>query len=256
MRTLAVTFATVATLFAAGCAGSGGQTKSETPPTPAARAEPAVPDPPLPPGATLTRDPSNGTVRFLKGQNLSRELDVEPMFTATRNAGDAEGVARTFLTAYEPLFRLDDLDQELVLRRVDVDKNGSSHVRYDQVYRGMPILDAQLIVHLDRNRRVVLVSGKYITTPNDLADDAPKLTAAEARAIAEREGALAAGACGACSAELVVFLEKYKPPRLAWRVGVPLDSVGALERTIDAEDGALLRSDPVALSKKYRQKPQ
>jgi hypothetical protein len=250
---LAVTLATVATLFAAGCAGGGGQTKSEEPAAPAA---PAVPDPPLPAGAELTRDPSNGTVRFLKGQNLSRELDVEPMFTATRNAGDAEGVARAFLTAYEPLFRLDQLDQELVLRRVDVDKNGSSHVRFDQVYRGIPILDAQLIVHLDRNRRVVLVSGKYITTPNGLADDKPKLTADEARTIAEREGALAAGSCAACDTDLVVFLEKYKAPRLAWRVGVPLDSVGALERTIDAGDGALLRSDPVALSKKYRQKQQ
>jgi Zn-dependent metalloprotease len=248
MRMLAVILATVATLFAAGCAV---RSREATPPAAA-----AVPEPPLPAGATLTRDPSNGTVRFLKGQDLSRELDVEPMFTATRNAGDAEGVARTFLAAYAPLFRLDQIDQELVLRRIDLDKNGSTHVRFDQVYRDMPILESQLIVHLDRNRRVVLVSGKYVTTPTHLANATPKLTADDARTIAAREGALAEGACAACKADLVVFLEKYQAPRLAWRVGVPLDSVGALERTIDAENGALLRSVPVALSKKWRQKQQ
>ena len=44
--------------------------------------------------------------------------------------------------------------------------------------------------------------------------------------------------------------------RLAWRVGVPPESVGVLERTIDAEDGTLLRSLPVALSKKWREKQQ
>ena len=175
------------------------------------------------------------------------------MFRANRNAGDAEGVARAFLEAYASVFHLDDPGEELVLRRIDLDKNGSTHVRFDQSFRGMPIPGSQLIVHLDRNRRVVLVSGKYLPTPLDLVVE-PKLSADDARAIAEREGGLAEGACAACSADLVVFAEGSQPLRVAWRVGVPLESVGALERTIDAENGALLRSLPVALSKKWRQK--
>ena len=192
-------------------------------------------------------------MRFLKGKDLSRELDLEPMFRATRNAGDAEGVARAFLSAYAPTFRLEDPSTELVLRRIDLDKSGSTHVRFDQRFHDLAIPGAQLIVHLDRDRRVVLVSGRYLPTPDDLVV-APKLSADDARGIAEREGGLAAGACATCAADLVVFAEKHQPLRVAWRVGVPLDSTGALERTIDAESGALLRSVPVALSKKWRQK--
>jgi Zn-dependent metalloprotease len=119
----------------------------------------------------------------------------------------------------------------------------------------MAIPEAQLVVHLDRSRRVVLVSGKYIRTPADF-EATPKLSADDARAAAEREGGLAAGACTACAADLVLFTEQNSPLRLAWRVGVPIDSIGALERTIDAEDGTLLRSRPVALSRKWREKQQ
>ena len=230
----------VVTLFASGCAGRTG-------------AAPQAPEVALPRGATLTRDPASGTVLFLKGKDLSRELDLEPVFRAKRNAGDAEGVARAFLAAYAPVFRLAEPNEELVLRRIDLDKNGSTHVRFDQAFRGLPIPGAQLIVHLDRGRRVVLVSGKYIQTPADFAMT-PKLSADDARAAAEREGGFAAGACAACAADLVLFAEKNQPPRLAWRVGVPIDSAGALERTIDAENGALLRSLPVALSRKWREK--
>ena len=244
MRLLAVTLSMVATLSASGCAGGSG---AATP------APPAVPEPPLPVGATLTRDPVTGTVLFLKGQDLSRELDVEPMFRANRGAGDAEGVARAFLAAYAPIFRLDQPNEELVVRRIDLDKIGTTHVRFDQTWRGMPIPGAQLIVHLDRDRRVVLVSGKYFATPDDL-ETAPKLSADEARAIAAREGGFAEGGCAQCAADLVVFAEKKQPMRLAWRVGVPPDSIAALERTIDALDGTLLRSLPVALSKKWREK--
>jgi hypothetical protein len=248
MRLPAALLVVVAILSAPGCAGHG----TATAPAPA---PPSAPEPPLPEGAALTRDPATGTVLFLKGQNLSRELDVEPMFRANRGAGDAEGVARAFLSAYAPIFRLDEPNEELVVHRIDLDKIGTTHVRFDQVYRGTPIPGAELIVHLDRDRRVVLVSGKYFATPRDL-ELTPKLTADDARAIAAREGGLGEGGCAACAADLVVFAENKKPMppmRLAWRVGVPLESIGALERTIDAEDGTLLRSLPVALSKKWRQ---
>ncbi len=248
MRLLAVMLALATALAATGCAGPRNS-------APAVAPAPAVAEPPLPAGATLTRDPVTGTVLFLKGQNLSRELDVEPMFRASRGAGDAEGVARAFLVTYAPIFRLDQPNEELVVRRIDLDKLGTTHVRFDQLYRGMPIPGAQLIVHLDRDRRVVLVSGKYFATPTGLATT-PKLSADDARAIAAQAGGFAEGACAVCPADLVVFAEKRQPMRLAWRVGVPPDSIDALERTIDAEDGTLLRSLPVALSKKWREKQQ
>ena len=200
----------------------------------------------LPAGATLTRDPVTGTVRFLKGQNLSRELDGDPLFRASRNSGDAEAVARAFLSAYAAVFRLEDPNREMTKQRIDVDRIGTTHVRFEQAYRDLPIPGAELIVHLDRERRVVLASGSYIATPRDL-DATPTISAEGARAIAVREGNLGADACSACATDLVVFAERGALPRLAWRVAAPAGAIAASERWIDAQSGAPLRSLPVAI---------
>lgn len=195
-------------------------------------AEPALPD-----GASLDRDWTTGTVRFLKGQNLSRDLDGDPAFKASRSAGDAEGVARAFLAHFQPLWRLDDPKAELALRRVDVDRSGASHVRFTQMWRGLPVPAAELIVHLDRARRVVLVSGSYFASPRDVAIE-PKLDAAAARD---------AAGCAACAADLVVFAERGKPSRLAWRVAAPSGRIQGEEITVDAKSGDVLRRLPAAL---------
>ncbi len=228
----------MAALFAASTSLAAGPPQKNVAPK-------AVRESGLPTGATLMRDPESGTVRFLKGQNLSRELDGDPLFRAARNAGDAEAVARSFLTAYAALFRLDDPKRELVMTRIDVDRIGTTHVRFDQRYRDLPIPGAEVIVHLDRERSVVLVSGGYIETPREL-DVAPAITADAARSIAARAGDLDAAVCSACATDLVVFAERGAPPRLAWRVAAPAGAITASERWIDAQSGAPLRALPVA----------
>lgn len=206
----------------------------------------AAPEPALPTGATLTRDPATGTVRFLKGQNLSRDLDGDPLFRAARNSGDAETVARAFLTAYAAVFRLEDPNREMAKKRIDVDRIGTTHVRFEQTYHELSIPGAELIVHLDRERRVVLASGTYIATPREL-DGTPAISANDARAIAARAGDLGADVCNACATDLVVFAERGAPPRLAWRVAASAGAIDGVERWIDAQSGAPLRSLPVAI---------
>ncbi len=236
-----VAFLAAAVLFAASACAGGAVAPSK-----GTSVASAAPEPPLPTGATLTRDPATGTVRFLKGQNLSRDLDGDPLFRAARASGDAEAVARAFLNAYAAVFRLDDPNRELANKRIDLDRIGTTHVRFDQTYQDLPIPGAELIVHLDRERRVVLVSGSYIATPRELAVT-PAISANDARAIAARAGDLGADACDACATDLVVFAERGAPPRLAWRVAAPAGSIAASERWIDAQSGAPLRSLPVAI---------
>ncbi|RIK92980.1 MAG: hypothetical protein DCC71_24265 [Proteobacteria bacterium] len=195
-------------------------------------------EPGLPADATLTRDPETGTVRFLRGPDLSRELDADPAFRAARAAGDAEGVARAFLQRYAEPLRLDDPRAELALQRIDVDRIGSTHVRFEQRHRGLPIPGAGLIVHLDRERRVNLVSGSYVATPRDVAAE-PALSADAARA--------AAGDCAACAADLVVFAERGRDARLAWRVAPPAERIAGEVLTVDAKSGEVLRREPVSI---------
>lgn len=203
------------------------------------------PVPKLPPKSELVRDPANQTVRFFKGQDLSRDLDLDPAFKATRAAGDAEGVARAFLDLFAGLWRLDDPKTELALRRVDVDRSGASHVRFDQVWRGIPVADAKLNVHLDRDRKVVLANGSYVPTPREVPTT-PSIDATAARAAAARE--LATEPCASCAVDLVVFAEADEDPRLAWRVAPEKARIRGEEVMVDAASGAVLRRVPASQS--------
>jgi hypothetical protein len=203
----------------------------------------------LPRGAALERDLANGTVRFVKGPNLCSDLDADPTFNASRAAGDSEGVARAFLAHYRELWRLDDPATELVKRRIDVERSGASHVRFAQTWRGLDVAGAELIVHLDRERHVVLVNGAYVPTPRTV-DTRPSIDATQARAAAAK----AAGVepCNACTAELVVFAERHETPRLAWRVAPPASQIRGEEILVAADDGDVLRRLPIALSGRPR----
>ena len=197
----------------------------------------------LPSGAALERDLANGTVRFVKGENLCKELDGDPGFKASRTAGDSEGVARAFLVHYRDLWRLDDPNAELVKRRIDVERSGASHVRFAQTWRGFDVHGAELVVHLDRQRHVVLVTGSYVPTPRTV-DTRPSIDAAQAREAAAK--AAGGAPCTACTAELVVFAERHEDPRLAWRVGPPAGQTRGEEILVDAGDGDVLRRLPIS----------
>lgn len=187
-----------------------------------------------------------GTVRFLKGQNLSRDLEGDPVFKANQAAGDSEGVARAFLAHFGDLWGLDDPATELALQSVLVDRSGASHVRFAQQWRGLPVSGAQLFVHLDRERRVVLVNGTYVKSPSDV-DLEPGLDADAARAAAAKE--TGGAPCAACAADLVIFAERGKWARLAWRIGPAPGGLRGEEITVDANDGEVLRRIPAALPK-------
>ena len=229
-RCLAASCAVWVTALALACGGG-----------PPARA--AGPEPKLPRGSQLEREFGTGTIRFLKGQDLSQDLDADPTFKASRLGGDVEGVARAFLRHFSSLWKLDDPDKELVKQRIQVDRTGASHVRFEQAWQGLRIPGAELIVHLDRDRRVVLVTGGYVPTPRGL-ETTPKLDAAEARAAAAKETGTAP--CDACTTELVVFAERGSDARLAWRIAPPKGQIKGEEITVDAKGGSLLRRLPAA----------
>jgi Zn-dependent metalloprotease len=198
----------------------------------------------------LKQDPENQTVRFLRGPDLSQDLDADPAFSAARRAGDSEGVARAYLQHYAALFRLDDPRAELVLQRVDLDRFGTTHVRFEQRIGVYPIPGANLNVHLDRSRRVAMVNGVYVPTPRGF-ETTPKISEADARAIAARE---TGAPCDACAVDAVVFADATSDPRLAWRVAPPEDRLDGSELILDASDGTVLRREPV-VRKKQRAAP-
>jgi len=99
-----------------------------------------------------------GKVRFI-GTDLEHPISQPGRLPA---AATPEEAARQFLGVYGPLFGLLDPSQELEVMRVESRDLGRSFVRFQQVYRSIPVLGGELIVQMDAGKNVVSVSGEVL----------------------------------------------------------------------------------------------
>jgi len=115
-------------------------------------------------------DEATGVPRFLSGR-----IPSPP-------GPDAEAIARGFLRRYKNLYKMRDPDAELSTLRVATDRIGMDHVRFQQVYQGLPVFGAQMITHL-RGKEITSVNGAYI--PEIEVSVEPALSGEEAIEIAK-----------------------------------------------------------------------
>jgi hypothetical protein len=194
----------------------------------------------LPSDAVIRRDPTEGTVIFLRGKNLSEGLEKIVGFRELQSADRFGEIALAFVSAHPALFKLEQPEKELGLKSATRDKMGFKHVRLQQVFEGLPVWGAEMIVHLDKSNHVYLVQGRYIPTPERLSTS-PRLTPAAALHVAAKHVGLGTE-CKGCRSELVVFAKGT--PRLAYRVLVTLSLVKGWALMVDAETGAVLEKIP------------
>lgn len=126
--------------------------------------------------------------------------------------------------------------------------DGSSHVRFNRTYRGLPVIGGDLVVHLDPSKKVESTSvaqDQKITVTTT-----PKISrgAAAQKAIGESK----VGSPTADAAELVVDAREGKPA-LAWRTvvtGVQTDGQTPSRRIVvtDAGSGAVRSSEETILT--------
>jgi hypothetical protein len=197
----------------------------------------------LPSDALIRRDPTKGTVIFLRGKNLSEALERSADFRELQSADRFGEISLAFVSPYRALFNLEEPERELVLKSVTRDKMDFKHVRLQQVFQGIPVWAAEMIVHLDKSNHVYLVQGRYIPTPQGLSTS-PRLTAADALHIAARHVGLGTE-CKGCSSELVVFAKGN--PGLAYRVLATVSLVEGWALMVDAETGAVLEKIPTVI---------
>ena len=129
---------------------------------------------------------------------------------------DAERKSNAFLAEFGSLLGLENAGS-LARESISSDRNGSVHVTYKQVYRGVPVFGGTVKTHVDSAGDLTAVNGTVV--PNIDLDATPRLSAAEAaeRAIAavvndppvSHDGApsgfLSAGALTAASTTLYVY---------------------------------------------------
>ncbi len=176
--------------------------------------------------------PTAGTPRQIKGQVL-QQAQAQSFFSFGKDTHEA--TAQKFLQANRALLRLDDPQAELTLTRQQTDALDRTHLRFDQMYNGLPVWPAELIVHLDPNGHVDLLNGVFVPTPKKL-DTTPVIDEATAVEYA-RTGLTDGDKAEVATSELIIYAPGDTPPRLAWKLELHISLTSRWLVVIDAING-------------------
>ena len=104
------------------------------------------------PGAQIVGTNADGTPHTIQGRLGQADRPLTGFAAAdvhTAIAGSMPGIAS--------LFRLNASD--LQVRKVSVDEQGVSHIRYAQTLNGLPVVGEELVVHVDRSGSIYGANG-------------------------------------------------------------------------------------------------
>ncbi len=130
-----------------------------------------------------------GTVETIQRGNLQRATNgtirwMEGRIEGLHKTSSALAAASVALNQNQTTLLLAKPGEELQIMHQETDELGMAHVRYAQMYRGLPIWGRDVWVHLREDSYII--NGTYEPTPN-IVIDAPRLSNTEAlnRAIAD-----------------------------------------------------------------------
>lgn len=141
------------------------------------------------------------------------------------------------------LYGVEDASREFAPGTVETSKSGYRHVRMNQVYHGLPVVGAQLIVHFDAQGAARVVNGVY--QPVSGVVITPSLSVAEATAIGVADQAALGNPVGAVTeAPALVIYARDTVPTLAYQFtisyGNAKGAVGQWRYWVNALTGSIL----------------
>lgn len=119
---------------------------------------------PRPEDHRLVYNPRNSTVLFF---NRAASTGVITKKKQSMTAMQKTGL--DFLTKNREMFKLNDPQDEVRLTDAIQDEAMTSHLVYQQYYKGIPIWGKGLTLHLDQAGEVYACNGRYIPTPSDMS---------------------------------------------------------------------------------------
>ncbi len=106
---------------------------------------------------SVYRDPEDGTVVFVRNEQKK---------TAVRNARVSfTETGKDFLKSVKKQLRVADPDTEFELLDEQTDELGYHHLRYRQVFRGVPLYGGEALLHTKEAGLVEFMNGKVFPTP-------------------------------------------------------------------------------------------
>ena len=114
---------------------------------------------PLSPQATIAYHTLTGLASYMGSPADGRPIHEA---TAAQREQSGETVARSFLAAYGEAFGLRDAYNDLKVMRETQSDIGTSTVRFQQTYRGIPVLAGEMIVQMDSAKDVLSANGEVL----------------------------------------------------------------------------------------------
>ena len=177
-------------------------------------------------------------VRPTSRVNLRTELPLTLYSVNYKASGTPEEIARSFFRDRGTELGMETEGSDMVLHAVRTTPGGS-RVRFNQVYKGVPVYRSDVAVVLDREGRVRYVSNGY--KPN-LNVDVSMTGKSSAEAISTAMDFLETGRAQSTTGDLMIYAP-YGPGRLVHQVDIITDH-GAGDILVDVMSGDVFRSEP------------
>jgi Zn-dependent metalloprotease len=184
-------------------------------------------------------------VRLREGARTPRVMRAETLQAAEQGPWNDEErgkrTARAFLRDHRQALRLRDPDKEMRLDVDQADELGHRHIRFQQVYRDLPVWANELIVQLDPKGNVITMHGAYSPTPGGKLITRPALDA-EAALVKARAAIEGADKASASPPELLIHAPLQGVSRLAWKIELNVSTKSRWLVFVDAATGKVLET--------------
>ncbi len=188
----------------------------------------------LPINAKIHTHPVTGETRFITIKNKVPVI--------IRQGGS---LSETIANTYAPAFGLSSPALELKLHKQTQHSDLEKTLRFQQHYKGVPVIGAELVAGVDATNQVKYVSGE--TAPELLLDVTAKITVEEASAVAiaavskwysVNSDQLVTGAAELSIFNPALITPSKMPARLVWKLSVSNNKIHELV-FIDANNGSI-----------------
>lgn len=123
-------------------------------------------------GANMTiHRAENGTIRWMSGK-------LTPQ--AANKTMSAQAMAAATLTQFKIELKLQNPSAELAFVQQNVDEQGSTHLRFQQTFRGVPVWASEVLVHQNKQGEIYAINGAYQPTPSAWTQTSPSINAQSA----------------------------------------------------------------------------
>lgn len=196
-------------------------------------------------GARVGIDQRRGVARFVGAERHApvQVAGVSPGAPASFNA-------MVIAEKYGDLFGVSNPREDLMVRREGRNATGGGKVRYQQRFKGVPVMGGELTVNMDRGGALLSINGKTGAVPANLAvTPLVDMAKAKAKAVAAvgKWYDMPASALDASLPELTVYdatllgPASSAPVRLVWRLEVRPRKVAPIRELVlvDAKSGGI-----------------